>query len=99
MIVRINQEFSDPLPVFGGCPQGSLLGVFLFNISTDDVELAPEEFLQETTDSVRVGDFFDEHDTEFLRQNESLSLNVDPNGLLLPSIDCLLYTSPSPRDS
>ena len=32
MIVRINQDFSDPLPVNGGCPQGSLLGVFYLTL-------------------------------------------------------------------
>ena len=78
MIVRVNKEFSDPLPVNGGCPQGSLLGVFLFNVSIDNVELTPDSFLHDTDESVRVGDFFDDQDTDFLRRTEGgISIDVD----------------------
>ena len=77
MSVRINQAFSDPLPVCGGCPQGSLLGVFLFNISVDDVEMTPDCFLQETDDCIRVGDLFDEEDREFLRVSEDPPVLAD----------------------
>ena len=38
MSVRVNNTWSAPLPVHGGVPQGSILGVLLFNISTDDLE-------------------------------------------------------------
>ena len=38
MTVRVGQSWSDPLPVDGGCPQGSILGVQLFNTTTDDLE-------------------------------------------------------------
>ena len=36
--VRVKNTWSDPLPVFGGVPQGPILGVLLFNVSTDDLE-------------------------------------------------------------
>ena len=38
MSVRVKDTWSDPLPVYGGVPQGSILGVLLFNIATDDLE-------------------------------------------------------------
>ena len=38
MTVRVNNTWSVPLPVYGGIPQGSILGVLLFNVSTDDLE-------------------------------------------------------------
>ena len=38
MSVRVGQSWSEPRDVTGGCPQGSILGVFLFNVTTDDLE-------------------------------------------------------------
>ena len=38
MSARVNVTWSDQLPVHGGVPQGSILGVMLFNVSTDDLE-------------------------------------------------------------
>ena len=44
MSVKVGQEWSDPLDVNGGCPQGSVLGVALFNNTTDDLE---DDFLRQ----------------------------------------------------
>ena len=38
MSVRVGQQWSDPLDVDGGCPQGSVIGVLLFNTATDCLE-------------------------------------------------------------
>ena len=38
MTVRVGSAWSRPRQVTGGCPQGSILGVLLFNITTDDLE-------------------------------------------------------------
>lgn len=44
MAVRVGESWSKFLPVNGGCPQGSILGVFIFNTTTDDLE---DPFLRE----------------------------------------------------
>ena len=38
MVVKVGQLMSDPRQVNGGCPQGSILEVFLFNATIDDLE-------------------------------------------------------------
>lgn len=38
MSVKVGQIRSVPRPVCGGCPQGSILSVYLFNTTTDDLE-------------------------------------------------------------
>ena len=38
MTVRVGNSWSEPLPVNGGCPQGSILGVILFNMTTNCLE-------------------------------------------------------------
>ena len=43
MSVRVSNTWSSPLPVYGGVPQGSILGVLLFNIATDDLEDGQED--------------------------------------------------------
>ena len=43
MAVRVGTSWSDKKPVTGGCPQGSILGFFLFNTTTDDLE---DDFLE-----------------------------------------------------
>ena len=43
MSVRVNHTWSDPLPVYGGVSQGSILGILLFNVSTDDLEDDPDD--------------------------------------------------------
>ena len=38
MKVRVRNVWSKPRLVYGGVPQGPILGVFLYNVSTDDLE-------------------------------------------------------------
>ena len=52
MAVKVGSIMSDPKPVSGGCPQGSMLGVFLFNATIDDLEEDCQE-LADTRMSIR----------------------------------------------
>ena len=38
MKVKVGNAWSEQLDITGGCPQGSILGVFLFNMTTEDLE-------------------------------------------------------------
>ena len=53
MTVRVGNDFSRRLLVHGGCPQGSVLGVFLFNVCSDDLEDGPGSrgILNDTTEN------------------------------------------------
>ena len=50
MIVKVGKGRSAPRPVNAGAPRGSVLGAYLFNIGTDDLEegapIAPLSLLQ-----------------------------------------------------
>ena len=55
MTVKVNGCFPDPLPVRGV----SGLGVLIFNVSTDDIELSPGKLLDDKPEDFHVGDFYD----------------------------------------
>ena len=50
MTVKVGESWSEPLPVEGGCPQGSVLGVSLFNTTTDGLE---DDFIR--SEKIRLG--------------------------------------------
>ena len=102
MTVRVGESWSAPRPVYGGVPQGSILGVILFNITTEDLEeglevntlgqSAPTSPLRQTTPE-RV---IDGPPRGFHSSTPFTVPYPFPDD---PSPVCLLYTSPSPRDS
>ena len=49
MTVKVGETQSDPREVWGGCPQGSILGVFLFNATIDDLEEGCKDVTDEAT--------------------------------------------------
>ena len=84
--MRINNDFSPPLLVNGGCPQGSLLGVFIFNISTDEIELTPSQALKESEENqINVGEFFDAADRKYLDDQNQLDASREKDADLLAS--------------
>ena len=52
MMVKVGTVLSEERKVNGGCPQGSILGVFLFNATIDDLEEGSKE-LEDTRRSLR----------------------------------------------
>ena len=93
--MRIEQEFSDPLPISGGSPQGTLLGNLIFIIATSDLDkdLAysrPENIPVPYAEVNYQGAEFDA--SEVIDSPIRPRMNQNINRI------CLLYTSPSPRD-
>ena len=75
MTVQVGENKSKLLPVNAGAPQGSVLGSFLFNVGTDDLD----------------------QDGEGPTHRAPAPAAVETEAEA--STACLLYTSPSPRDS
>ena len=56
MMVKVGSIMSDSLPVSGGCPQGSILGIFLFNATIDDLEEGCPDLGNESGEAAAIGD-------------------------------------------
>ena len=86
-IVEIDNVTSSPFPLLSGVPQGSILGPLLFIIYFNDLpdSLIRAKVIVYADDTVI---YFADHDIN----NIEMTLNIEMKS-------CLLYTSPSPRDS
>ena len=64
MRVTVGNDFSGDLQVNGDCPQGSVLGVFLFNVCSNELENEGEAvgILDNTEVDLEIGVFFDQAD-------------------------------------
>ena len=86
MSVRVGSSWSKRLPVHGGVPQGSILGVLLFNITTDNLEDEQHAIGYDQTTAYKAGDSG--------RQGSELSPNRSPP-ITNPSWDSSTPAGPS----
>ena len=76
MSIRVGSEYSTPKAVCGGCPQGSILDVFLFSATIDNIEsgcvdLEDSEVTGEA-DGGAAADDDEESEDEAILENESV---------------------------
>ena len=79
MTVRVGNDFSEGLTVNGGCPQGSVLRVYLFNVCSDNLEDhgVSGGVLDDRVNEVEIGSFFDDADREYLRNGQQLETSFE----------------------
>ena len=56
MSMRVGSDWWEPLPVHRGVPQGSILGVFLFNVAVDNLEDGCPDTGEDTLEPRRTAD-------------------------------------------
>ena len=98
MTVRVGDCWSAPWPVYGEVPQGFILGVFLFNAATDDLEGPAPPAASPTSDEESEGRVDDDwSNSEVEDDNFAVSTPVaNEPGYILPPDDSPVRARPPP---
>lgn len=87
MTVRVGKEWSDPLQVNGGCPKGSVQGIFMLNVTKEDLE---DPFIEQEKERIRGNIGHEEAvEEETTEANESMQQDFDDSLLKVGSPDAL----------
>ena len=98
MQFKVDSVLSTKRHLKGGAPQGTLLGNYLFVLTTNDLEKKDTRQLPASVTSDDLEILTPGMDVEDTTMDTSVTTDDDDRSGFAECSTCLLYTSPSPRD-